>query len=315
MVESGQISQTAPVAQFGFSNPDRVPIGLEVVRYAQLTRRISERTRASVHRADFHQVFLITRGSGTMMVDFAGHPCFPGAVLHVSPGRVLRLPHPDAPGGALDAVMVLFTPAFPPRLEHAALLLDPFGPVALKAPQEDRGAIAGAAENLEREYRSAVASPDLAPLTVELLRHLLAVLLLRVARLPAPGGTTAGDGVDDTAFRCFRHELERSYAATRNASHYAARLGYSLRTLNRVCQAVTGRTAKGVIDGRVTLEAKRLLAHTDLPVAAIATRLGFSEPTNFGKFFTREAGAPPGAFRATQRSGDGARALSVGRPR
>lgn len=68
---------------------------------------------------------------------------------------------------------------------------------------------------------------------------------------------------------------------------------------------MTGLTAKEVIDGRVTLEAKRLLAHTDLPVAAIAARLGFSEPTNLGKFLTRQAGASPGAFRATQR---GARA-------
>jgi AraC-like DNA-binding protein len=42
---------------------------------------------------------------------------------------------------------------------------------------------------------------------------------------------------------------------------------------------------------------ERLLAHTDLPAAGIAAALGFSEATNFGKFFTREAGLSPGAFR------------------
>jgi AraC-like DNA-binding protein len=308
MVESGQSPPRAAVAELGFSNSARVPLGVEVFRYAELTRRISERMRSTVHRTDFHQIFLVTRGSGTMMVDFAEHPCFPGVVLHVSPGRVQRLPDADSPGRALDAVMVLFTPAFPPRLDHAALLLDPFGPVALTASSQDQGAIINAAENLEREYHGAIAGQDLAPLTVELLRHLLGVLLLRLARLSAPGGTTAGDSVDDTAFQRFRHELERSYAATRSASDYAARLGYSPRTLNRACQAVTGRTAKEVIDARVALEAKRLLAHTDLPVAAIAARLGFSEPTNFGKFFTRQDGASPGAFRTAQRGGDGARA-------
>jgi AraC-like DNA-binding protein len=36
-------------------------------------------------------------------------------------------------------------------------------------------------------------------------------------------------------------------------------------------------------------------------VVTISRRLGFSEPTNFGKFFTRETGQTPGAFRAQER--------------
>ncbi len=86
------------------------------------------------------------------------------------------------------------------------------------------------------------------------------------------------------------------------AHEYAARLGYSLKTLNRACMLATGCTAKQLIDARVALEAKRLLAHTDLPVASISYRLGFTEPTNFGKFFTRATGQTPGAFRAAEAS-------------
>jgi AraC-like DNA-binding protein len=47
----------------------------------------------------------------------------------------------------------------------------------------------------------------------------------------------------------------------------------------------------------VALEAKRLLVHTALPIAVIANRLGFDEPTNFVKFFRREVRQSPGAFR------------------
>ena len=78
----------------------------------------------------------------------------------------------------------------------------------------------------------------------------------------------------------------------------AARLGYSPRTLTRACLAATGRSAKQVIDDRVTLEAMRLLAVTDDPIADIGRRLGFPEPTNFGRFFARETGQSPGNFRA-----------------
>jgi AraC-like DNA-binding protein len=48
------------------------------------------------------------------------------------------------------------------------------------------------------------------------------------------------------------------------------------------------------------LEAKRLLAYTTLPIALIGDRLGFDDPTNFVKFFKREAGCTPGEFRRRQ---------------
>ena len=51
------------------------------------------------------------------------------------------------------------------------------------------------------------------------------------------------------------------------------------------------------VSRRVALEAKRLLVHTALPVTTIAAKVGFSEPTNFVKFFKREAGMSPGDFR------------------
>ncbi len=51
------------------------------------------------------------------------------------------------------------------------------------------------------------------------------------------------------------------------------------------------------MDDRVALEARRLLAHTDLTVAAVGRRLGFEETTNFVKFFVRRTGTTPGTFR------------------
>jgi AraC-like DNA-binding protein len=91
--------------------------------------------------------------------------------------------------------------------------------------------------------------------------------------------------------------VDADYSVLRQAHDYAARLGHSLTSLNRACQRATGHTAKRLIDARVALEAKRLLAHADLPVAAIGRRLGFTEPTNFGRFFARARGRPRGAFR------------------
>jgi transcriptional regulator GlxA family with amidase domain len=45
------------------------------------------------------------------------------------------------------------------------------------------------------------------------------------------------------------------------------------------------------------LEAKRLLVHTQLPIGTITAEVGFSEPTNFVKFFRRRKGVLPFKFR------------------
>ncbi|MFD9699875.1 helix-turn-helix domain-containing protein [Lentzea sp. NPDC059081] len=271
MVKSGQ------VAEFGFSNPDRGRLGLEVLDLAALRRRLSADTLTRVHRTDFHQLFLITSGEAEVMVDFVTHHCGPGTLLHVGPGRVLRLPAGDA-----EAFLVLHTPAF------ATHSLTPFGPVRHTVPEADRAVFVRAVQDLRQEYRRNLLTNE----PLDLLRQLLGALLLRVARLPGDAPAQA-----DERFHRFQQELERTFARSRNAAEYAAAIGYSVRSLNRICLAATGRTAKALIDARVALEAKRLLVHTDLSSAAIGHRLGFSEATNFTKFFLRETGTSPGAFR------------------
>ena len=59
-----------------------------------------------------------------------------------------------------------------------------------------------------------------------------------------------------------------------------------------------GRTAGACVRDRLALEAKRLLLHTDMTAAEVADRLGFGDPAYFARFFRREAGSPPSAYRA-----------------
>jgi AraC family transcriptional activator of pobA len=93
----------------------------------------------------------------------------------------------------------------------------------------------------------------------------------------------------------------RVHRPARKAALYARRLDYSPRTLNRATQETVGRTAKQYVDDRVVLEAKRLLAHSDITVAECASRTGFDDPANFSKFFRARTGLTPGTFAARVR--------------
>jgi AraC-like DNA-binding protein len=181
--------------------------------------------------------------------------------MHVRPGQVHRLPLPGA-GLVVDlnAEIVLFTASFLRGPASIALIIDDLF-----------GAHAW----------------DLAP------RH----TVRSAGRCSTSAPSTGARG---ETFQRFQNERERSFAITRHVSEYAARLGYSAKTVTRACQAATGHSAKELINVRVVLEAKRLLAHTDLPAATIGHRLGFVEPTNFSKFFTNKTGHTPGAFRSSE---------------
>jgi AraC-like DNA-binding protein len=50
-----------------------------------------------------------------------------------------------------------------------------------------------------------------------------------------------------------------------------------------------------------TLEAQRLLAHTDLPIGQVSDRLGFTGQAVFTRFFQQQTGKTPSGFRTAQR--------------
>lgn len=104
-------------------------------------------------------------------------------------------------------------------------------------------------------------------------------------------------GQSRLTYRLFIQALEACFAKEHHLQYYVRLLGYSDSTISRACLAAEGRSAKEVISRRVLLEAKRLLAHSTASVAEVAYQLGFSEATNFVKFFRRNAGVTPKDFR------------------
>lgn len=267
-------------------------------------------------RLPYHVLVLATAGHGTVEVDFFGHACRPGTLLWVRPGQALRVGR-----NGLIASVVTFEPAllqeqvdglplqnrWQLRGEDEDAVISEFTQIAVDherhapsptAVHHERQAPSPTAVNHERHAPSpASLNHDRhAPgsIAADLLRHQLHVLLLRLALLSS--GSTPGP--ESRTYTRFRGLLEAGHPHSRRVEDYAEELGCSVRTLTRACLSVTGRTAKQVVDDRVALEARRLLACTSLSVAEVGRHLGFPEPTNFGRFFHREVGMSPGHFRA-----------------
>ncbi len=259
------------------------PLGAEVIDLRRLIEREPRGDLTRPQRTTFHLLMLVTGGRGAHIVDFQRHRLSPGSVLHVAPGQVQQF----SLNRALDAPLLVFEPDFVRR----APSLWP-GPRPL--PVVRRRTVAALFDGVAREWAASDGSAG----SRALLAALVEAVVLAVDGAAPPAPSTSGQRL----LRDFFAALEKDFARAREVAAYAAGLRCSARTVARLCERATGRSAKQLIDERVVLEAKRLLAHGRQPAAQIAAQLGFAEPTQFGKYFRRIAGETPAAFRAAQLS-------------
>ncbi|WP_416984801.1 AraC family transcriptional regulator [Streptomyces sp. T028] len=276
----------------------RPGLGVAALSLREVLTFASRRFLATPHRLAFHQIMLVKEGTATYSADSTHFECAPGTLVWTRPNQVIQF----YPSDGMDAEILMFTEAFPLQMgAHMGMLDDVLRPTHWQLRDGELTAFQRVLSLLQEEFLR----PDQG-LGEELLKHLLAVVLLHVdqmcRRRHADSAALTGDNGD--LFLRFRRELDQSYHSTRLVEDYASALNCSTRALARACREVAGTSTKDLIDARVALEARRLLVHTDLPISAIARQLGFSEVTNFGKFFIRRVNMTPGAFRRDSKVGN-----------
>lgn len=269
-----------------FEPPTGYALHVELYPGPELRRRAADKP-PQIERLDFHVLLYVTRAAYTHMVDFDDLACGAGSVVLVQPGRVHRFGDLSRFHGWF---LIFRSEVLPPSLGRAEL------PAHTRLPRSARRAVR---EGLERMAEDAAqqASPSLDAL----LNSQVQTLLMRVAR--ASEASSEAPIVERAVlerFRRYRALVEREHHRWHSVRRYARALGCSDKSLTRATREVVGMTAKELLTSRVVLEAKRQLAHSSTPVALVGDALGFGEPTNFVKFFRRETGVTPGAFRRAQ---------------
>ena len=276
----GKAANTLPEVEF--ARRDGSAFGVEVIALEELHQREMDHSIFRPHRIDFHILLLVTRGRGWHMVDFERHRVAPGTMAHTAPGQVQSYDRENKLAGYL----VLFQPEVC-GLEAPKLR---WPPAFRTAPADFQLLESLARLMFDLKTSDTSASPD--RVAWQMLPALLEVCEGAVSQYIA-----RHTPIHSVEFEAFDALVNENFARHRALSWYARMLGHSEKTLYRWCQRVVGRSAKAHIDRRVTLEAKRLLVHTELAIESIAGRLGFSEATNFVKFFKRVERVTPTGFR------------------
>jgi len=131
------------------------------------------------------------------------------------------------------------------------------------------------------------------------MRGLLTLIVIEVVRLAVSRSRSGAVTLSrkDARVEELRRLLDEHFRKERLISFYAKRLAMTPDRLNDHVKRVTGVTAGHMIRQRVLTEAKRQLVFTAQAIHEIAYDLSFSDPSHFTRFFRKQTGMTPQAFR------------------
>jgi AraC-like DNA-binding protein len=183
---------------------------------------------------------------------------------------------------------------------HAHPLLFPFargaahGGQRLKVPEANRRAWSERMSALERELESRQDGHR------EAVVAYLTLLLVDASRLTAD---VAGDLRlrDEPLLAEVFDFIERHYHERISLRDVAAAVNRSSGHLTTIVRRKTGRPVQEWIKQRRMAQARRLLVESDLTIAEVAHRVGYSDPVYFVRTFRRAHGATPLRWRRAGR--------------
>ena len=163
-------------------------------------------------------------------------------------------------------------------------------------PQENTGAINGLIRattaiynDRENRFRNQIAKNHLQSFMLDIYDKCYRYF----GKHKIEGGTR-----QDEIFKSFVSLVHEHCASQREVSFYADKLCISTKYLTGICKAVTGDSAKKIIDDFAILKIKVLLQSTELTVQEIADRLVFPDQSYLGRYFKRHEGMSPKEYQS-----------------
>ncbi len=290
-LDDDRIRSTVQRLPFHHSSGKASPV--DIVRMSWLRSRELDHSLFEPTRLAFHLLQFVTTGSGAHWVDFNRIVLQAGDILYIRPEQV----HSFDANSDHEALFLFFVPETLLQA-HIPQLARWQANTTLRPRSSDFNILVElllVQEGIDTRS-SALQSANVGP-------YVLGAILTGIADIAADqhGSASVTTQRYDAMVVAFEELLDQSHATKRRLDWYSSQLGTTPRTLARACRQIRDWSPKQMIDSRIVLEAKRHLAIGTETVETICYSLGFSDPTNFIKFFKRIAGVTPDAFRRNQR--------------
>jgi AraC-like DNA-binding protein/quercetin dioxygenase-like cupin family protein len=274
---------------------------VSVLRFSSDQLLVAPASSDHGHAHDFLVLAYFESGEGSLRLGDRHWPVNAGDAFVIAPGEVVRVDHADITAAGW---CVFFPPDLIASYDlgwRSHPLLFPFiartagGARRLPVPAAEHGAWSQHVAAIERELdqpRDGSSEAALAHLTL---------LLVSAARISVDVGNDLRLSREPLLAAVFEL-IEHHYAEPISLSTIAVVVGLTPGHLTTVVRRKTGRSVQRWITERRMAEARGLLRDTDLTVEAVATAVGYRQPSYFIRQFRRDHTVTPGMWRRQARA-------------
>jgi len=244
-----------------------------------------------LHRHDFFFIIALQKGTGTHEIDFITYEVSDNSIFIMRPGQVHQLQlSADAAGYIIE-----FNTAFyhskdklsTQRLRKASNK----NYCKLEITRFEK--LLDTVTNIFQEYTGREEGYQ------DVIRANLDIFFIEFVRQsPNPKGpSTNVNSYTQDRIEEFSELLQMHITSCKQVSQYTALMNLSPYQLNEITKATIGKTASVMINEHIILEAKRNLLATANQIKEIADQLGYEDVSYFIRFFKKQTGYSPEAFR------------------
>ncbi|MBO9690208.1 AraC family transcriptional regulator [Chryseobacterium sp.] len=247
----------------------------------------------ALHQLSFYEIIFIEEGSGTFILDENTMSITPQTIIFTSPGQVRRWEIEEMVKG----YTLFFEKDFLHLFFSDELFLYRFQyfhqyshPDEIKVSEAAFEKCLTLLSEIERELGQLQNDSN------HLIRSLLYQLLIILNRYYAGVYNVQRDTYVHADFYRFRSLLEKRFMQDQKVEAYTKMLNISLGFLNKICRQFSGLSAQQMIHHKLISEIKKQL-YQNKSAKEISYELGFSDPSNFNRFFKKLTNTTPQQYR------------------
>ncbi|WP_294288383.1 helix-turn-helix transcriptional regulator [uncultured Chryseobacterium sp.] len=263
---------------------------LDIGRIETLKNYVLDHT---VHQLSFYEIIFINTGSGTISLDENKIPIHPQTIVFTSPGQVRRWEIEEEVKG----YTLFFEKDFLHLFFSDELFLYRFQyfhqyshPAAMQIGEPSFGKCKALLQEIEQEFEQIQNDSN------HLIRSFLYQLLILLNRYYAEIYKVQRDTYVHADFYRFRSLLEKRFLQDQTVEAYTKMLNVSSGFLNKICRQFSGLSAQQMIHQKLISEIKKQL-HQNKSAKEICYAFGFSDPSNFNRFFKKFTHTTPQQYR------------------
>ncbi|WP_312296434.1 helix-turn-helix transcriptional regulator [Chryseobacterium sp.] len=263
---------------------------LDIGRIETLNHFVLDQT---LHQLSFYEILFIEEGAGIFTLDENKIHIAPRTIIFTSPGQVRHWEIEEN----IKGYTLLFEKDFLHLFFSDELFLYRFqyfhqysSPTEMKISEEAFEKCLELLRGIELEFGQLQNDSN------HLIRSLLYQLLVILNRYYAGVYNVQRDTYVHSDFYRFRSLLEKRFVNDRSVEAYSQMLNVSTGFLNKICRQFSGLSAQQMIHYKLISEIKKQL-YQNKSAKEISYDFGFSDPSNFNRFFKKLTGITPQQYR------------------